>query len=290
MRQRTESRWVRLRKDAIDKAEELACRTSNDLPTNLGKIATRQGVHAIQFRPLLSDGGIAVSEDGFLIYVKADSDQGEDLTAQFAEDGVGAGLPRQMIRRARFTIAHEIAHTFFYDTHLTPPKPKIELKNATSVRSLERVCNSVAGTLLLPEAFLEREFSDADLSQPSELSRLADVALISNHALVRRLQELRRFPHPIAIVACIEWNEGQWVIKSVSRHYSLRGLFKDAEEGAALTELVDHPDFLPNGGAFPEVDVELGERADALRMRFFCDPAFRQNTRRSFYVTGIRLN
>ena len=291
MHLRIESRWVGLRRNAIEKAEEIACLTSKELPTRLGAIAARQCVKAIEFRPLLADGGIALTEKGFTIYVRAEADEAEHLTVQFEQDGTGIGLPRRMIRRARFTIAHEIAHTFFYDVHSRPPKPKIELKSATSLRSLERVCNAVAGVLLLPEALLEKGFPNKDLAQPAELSKLADAALISKHALVRRLHELQRFPHPIAIIACVRWKgDGRSEIQSVSRHYSLRQVRTSAKEGSSLDSLVDHPDFLPNGGELPEVDVDLCGPAGTTKMRFLCDEPYRPNGRGSFFVTAIRID
>ena len=113
-----------MRKNAIDQAEDVACLSGKHLPTNLGRIATRQGIREILFRPLLADGGIGLLKDGFVVYVKADPDEGESFSEQFKQDGIGLGLPRHMIRRVRFTIAHEIAHTFFYDRRSRPPMPK----------------------------------------------------------------------------------------------------------------------------------------------------------------------
>ncbi len=288
MRARSENRWVRLRTNAIEMAEQLAWRTDRNLPTNLGKIAALRGVHSIEFRPLLTDGGIALKDEGFVIYVKSDPAEGEYLTALFGHDGIGVDLPSRLVRRARFTIAHEIAHTLFYNTESKPPKPTVELKSAGSVRSLERACNLVAGTLLLPECILESRFARLDLSLPAELTKLTDAALVSKHALVMRLREFRRFPHPNAIVACVKNGESGWIIDSISRHYSLGQLFERAKEGSQLTTLVNHPDFIPNGGDLPEVDTELkGASGYPLKIRFKCDHNVRSNSRGSIFVTAV---
>ena len=55
-----------------------------------------------------------------------------DLTRQFAGDGTGITLPAQIVRRARSTIAHEIAHTFFYDTASMPPRPTVQIDDPAS--------------------------------------------------------------------------------------------------------------------------------------------------------------
>ena len=107
-------------------------------------------------------------------------------------------------------------------------KLKVSSKSRTSI-------NSIAGTLLLPETVLNTSFRTVDLSAPGELRRLADTALISKQALVRRIQSLRHFPHPVGLIACVHRRQdGRSVIDSVSRHYSLRQIFTKAKEGESL--------------------------------------------------------
>lgn len=287
MSRQTKDLWIARRRRAVELAEELVSQTGNKFPVNLGRIAQRRLVRSVELRPLLIDGGLAVLKNGFIIYVKCGAGEGDDLTEKFAQDGIGTKLPTSMIHRARFTIAHEIAHTFFYKINSEPPEPKFELKTVRSVASLERACNLTAGVLLLPESILEGDFANVDLSRPENLSNLADSALVSKHVLVRRFQQLRRFSHPPGIIVCVIRRDNNWVIDSISRHYSLREMFSRAIDNAPLSELIDHPDFLPFGGEMSEVDVEVVCTGGKIRiMRFECDPVIRFQQRGSFFVTA----
>src|SRR5882757_5371234 len=107
--------WPSRRRNAIQSAEAVVATIARSLPVDLNRIAATRAVQRIEFTPLLTDGGLAVRKDGFVIYVRCDLGQGASLTGQFTEDGTGSTLPMTIARRARFTVAHEIAHTFFYD-------------------------------------------------------------------------------------------------------------------------------------------------------------------------------
>ena len=115
MAKRIKNPWPARRRTAVQLAESLVTATTDSLPVDLKRIAAHREVRRIEFAPLLMDGGLAVRSDGFVIYVRCDIGEGADLTARLAEDGTGSTLPQRILRRARFTIAHEIAHTFFYE-------------------------------------------------------------------------------------------------------------------------------------------------------------------------------
>lgn len=82
------------------------------------------------------DGAIGVAEDGFVVHIQSRKHQ---LVPAPAVDS-SALSPRQ-----RFTLAHEISHTFFYGRDLKRVRPH------PSERLLEDSCNYAAGRLLLPE-------------------------------------------------------------------------------------------------------------------------------------------
>lgn len=287
MPKRNKNPWPRRRRQAVQIAEELVAKAGNAFPTRLGPIAAARLVRRIEFKPLLIDGGLAVHDNGFVIYVKSEPGEAEDFTARFLEDETGTSLPSRTVRRARFTIAHEIAHTLFYDLREKPPRLKIKLDDEASFTGLELTCNEVAGVLLLPEPVLQREYSETEFARPEDIRRLADKALVSSQTVIRRFQQLRRFAHPEAILATVTQRENQWLISAISRHYSLRSLFTGAKVGAPLQELVSDPDFLLFGGEMSEVVVTfIGHGGRKTSMLFACEPRSKASTIREIIVCG----
>jgi hypothetical protein len=257
--------WPDRRRDAFHVAERLVTDTATKLPTDLGAIAAKRRIRRIEFKPLLTDGSLAVDTEGFVIYVNCSPGDGADLTDRFSQDGTGSTLPRSLLHRARFTIAHEIAHTLFYDLGASPPKEKIPLNHSNSVKSLEFSCNEIAGVLTMPELLIEREFRESGFLLPAELRELAGRSLVSSQALVRRFQDLRRLPHPEAIIVSATRSQTEWSIAAISRHYSLRHLFPEARLGTPLRSLITDPDFVLYGGERSEVSQRfLGHRGTSV--------------------------
>ena len=58
--------------------------------------------------------------------------------------------------RARTTIAHEVAHTFFYDINVLPPKPIGVVSSKKSQWELESICYRIGRTLLMPSFSISR--------------------------------------------------------------------------------------------------------------------------------------
>ena len=76
------------------------------------------------------DGVVEVKGSGFEIQIRSDKDQAVPVS-----DVDSAALTT----RERFTFAHEISHTFFYDAEFRPIRPK------PSKQLLEALCNLGAG-------------------------------------------------------------------------------------------------------------------------------------------------
>src|SRR5207248_1294642 len=136
----------------------LARKFSRSLPTDLGAMARAHNVHEIDFRPLIVDGGLSLLENGFLISVRCEEAEIDQFHRCFEKDSTGRGLPP----RARFTIAHEIAHTFFFDRESSPPKSLINHNDRRTLPSLEGACSRAARQLLIPEFILQENFANAD--------------------------------------------------------------------------------------------------------------------------------
>src|SRR5436305_979128 len=112
MRPSTPSAWKQRRFEAVRRAEVAALTLGLvRAPVPLRFLAHSCGIKEIIFRPLIIDGGIASDSDGsFLVYIKCAKEHVAQWRDAFYNDRDGGiSLPP----RVRFTIAHEIAHTFF---------------------------------------------------------------------------------------------------------------------------------------------------------------------------------
>lgn len=128
--------------------------------------------------------------------------------------------------RARTTIAHEVAHSFFYDINVLPPKPIGVVSSKKSQWELESICYRIGRTLLMPS------FSVSRL-----LTRSPDIKKASLHK-IRLL--MNRYKVSSDIVAwrmlkdLILWN-------SCFAKYTMKG-----EDGGAKFQRIPHP--LKNSG------------------------------------------
>jgi IrrE N-terminal-like domain len=284
MAKRTKDPWPSRRRRAVQLAERLVTTTASSLPVDLNRIAGHCAVRRIEFMPLLTDGGLAVLNDGFVIYVRCDAGQSADLTARFADDGTGSTLPEKILRRARFTIAHEIAHTLFYDIHSAPPRLKTRVDDTTN---LEIACNQIAGLLVMPEALIQQALAKCEFIRPEQLRKLADVAMVSTETVVRRFRHLRRFIHPEAILVSTYKKDNDWVINAISRHDALRSIFTGARVGAAIKALVHDADFALFGGEMREAEIEyFGHGGKRTKMRFTCEVGTTLRRNRPVFVVG----
>lgn len=281
--------WHRVKEQAIEAVEELVSRRCRSFPTDLQDLAIERSVEYIEFLPLLVEGGILVTRNGFIINVRCDPSEGERLTELFQSDGTGRALPRTIVNRSRFTIAHELAHTFFYDTSRTPPSSLIETADIGNPRKLESACNRIASHLLLPEELLIRKYPQLESCDPELLCSICRETLVSRVTLTARLSSVPKMSLPEGVVVCAERGSTGDQIRAIWRHYSLRELWLKLTKGAYLHEFVYHPDLIVFGGEQSWIEKELvltsGER---LQFRFCCEEkAPRRGT--SFFVSAERL-
>jgi len=101
-----------------------------------------------------------------------------------------ANAPGMRLRR-RFSLAHEIAHTLFYELRDGSPSP---VRGAPRSDRLESACHQGAGLLLVPQGPLRRELSRMDHpigpEGAVELARKFDVSLV---VMLRRLDQAGTF-------------------------------------------------------------------------------------------------
>jgi len=251
------SEWPSLNRWMEDQGDLLTMRkTSGKLPVPLSQIARQQLVKDVRFRPLIVDGCLTVIDDGFLIYVHCEEGNEEKLAEQFRNERSSERLPV----RIRFTIAHEIAHTFFFDTKSRPPKATLTASNYKRLRCLESACDRVAGKILLPDPILFQEARRTDFLNPDGLRRLADKAGISAIVLVRRLEESRNWRDGVAGVVSVDRVGSEYRIRRMAMHPILKSYFPKAKRRSPFKALTDNPGFVLNGGKSEQVTLFGGRK------------------------------
>jgi hypothetical protein len=159
------------------------------------------------------DGAIQRTNTGFEVQIRSDKDQAvlpSDVDAS------------KMTPRERFTLAHEISHTFFYDAQFRPVQPQ------PSKQLLEGLCNYGAQCLLLPEFLIEREIGQGSRFDSIEMALdLADLARVSPEVVLRRVDECQHLKDgDYALVMLDKKEDGAMITVAVC----LNGVF------AALTK------------------------------------------------------
>ncbi len=99
-------------------------------------------------------------------------------------------FPGYGLRHRRFTIAHEIVHTFFYNTFVDTPR---YIKGPLDCKSEEDLCNLGAMSLLVPETLIN--FRDIDPGDFEFLEKIVSVSRrfdVSMEVSARRICELVR--------------------------------------------------------------------------------------------------
>jgi len=158
--------------------ELLRASKCDDVPVDLVRAANHQSVHRIELRPLVAGGLIAPVLDGFEIHINHDAIESLSATPSGG---------RNLSRRQRFSLAHEIVHTLFFDRERRPPVP---VQNAPQGAALERLCQHGARLLLLPESLLIRELGNGgQVDSIQTLLRLSDRFGASVEVILRRIDE-----------------------------------------------------------------------------------------------------
>lgn len=230
--------------------------TSSTLPVSLDDIAVQCGIRDIVFRPLLTEGGILRTNDGFILYIDADRDSAESYERQMKDPRNGG---QTLPARIRFTISHEIAHTFFYDaTQSGMPKPLLKIQHYKQVESLERVCNAAAADILMPKHLFRAEVRGEDLLDIVTLETLARKRFgVSIEALVRRIRDLKCVSTAQGMIAILSTAEPGLVIKCMTGDGRVLALFPRAETDADARSIIGDITLGLSGGAVESFPVDI---------------------------------
>jgi hypothetical protein len=183
------SKNVSLLRALVFEAESLASKVAkNEFPILLRPVAERRKVTSVDFRPLLVDAMLTTHSVGFRIILNSDGGRTKELTERYNNESSARMLPP----RLRFSIAHELAHTFFYDITKTSPKLAKKFTSGggrNELENLERYCNTIASHLLLPTQIFTVEFLRLKAVTPETISDFARKAGVSVQALLWRLDK-----------------------------------------------------------------------------------------------------
>lgn len=142
-------------------------------PVDLAAVARVCKVHTLEFRNMLLDGALEPVAGGFKIYLyDQECERETELTSEI-----------RLSRRQRFTLAHEIGHTFFFDTRVSTPT---RLKTVPPYHLLESLCDRIASELLLPETLLKACVKRWEPLSAQLVLRIADRLDASFEAVLRR--------------------------------------------------------------------------------------------------------
>jgi hypothetical protein len=139
------------------------------LPMDLERLAHLAGIREVRDVQMVPEGVLNVDRGEFVVY----------LQNNFVQ------LPSGSTRR-RFTLAHEICHTLFFEQ--SPGKSL--RRRRISEDDLEALCNIGAGWLLLPDdAIYSRIRREGQIQSVSQILEFAKISCVSLEVLFRRLHD-----------------------------------------------------------------------------------------------------
>lgn len=149
-------------------------------PIDLLEVAQRVGA-VVEEREMIPEAAMAPDGSGFRIY----------LQSNFLD------LPGSRMRQ-RFSLAHELAHTFFFEPRDGVLKPR---RDTPTGDRLEGACQKGAALLLVPPSHLVKELRAAPDAKGADcILQLAEHFDVSIEVLMRRLWDLDAFGDELAPV------------------------------------------------------------------------------------------
>jgi Zn-dependent peptidase ImmA (M78 family) len=139
-----------------------------EAPVNLRTIAAKIGA-VVEEREMVPEAVMAVIDGRFHIYLQSNF-----------KNMHGAAL------RERFSLAHEIGHTLFYEDRDGDLKARTD---APKGDKLEIACQRAASMILIPNKVLRNELRQRDVPNAAAIIDFANRFEVSIEAMVRRLQE-----------------------------------------------------------------------------------------------------
>ena len=109
------------------------------------------------------------------------------------QEGFSIGVrPNQSHKRERFSKAHELAHTFFYDLTATPPRKLLRSDDPLVHLKEEDICHAFASELLFPESSVAHSVelllgqSDAEVVRALSSEYTVSAEVVIRHLLTKQ--------------------------------------------------------------------------------------------------------
>lgn len=130
--------------------------------------APLRGVKEVVYKDMKIDGRLIPFKDGFIIELRKD----------------------RAVERINFTFAHELAHTFFYESVPSIKYRTTENNYPQYDEEEEKLCNVAASELLMPTPIFSKIVKDFSAS-PQSLQKIAQIFRTSLTATIVKLLSLR---------------------------------------------------------------------------------------------------
>lgn len=144
-------------------------------PVDLYAVARYRRIKRLGLRLMIPRGMLVPVEGGFEVYLR--HHERKDIDLARAEPS-GELTPQQ-----RFCLAHEIAHTLFYNITKTAPTPE----GAWNGLELEKTCDRTAGQILIPTGLLKKDIGDYARIDAELVRRIASTYRTSLSVVMKRL-------------------------------------------------------------------------------------------------------
>ena len=223
----------------------------------------------VAFRPMLVAGYTAeAGPHEFLIYANCDLDFASNFDSMLRNpEDEGRNLPA----RTRFTIAHELTHTFFFKFDAQGrPEDTVRPKNDDELAHLEDLCDIGASTFLMPDFLITPRLLGVDVADPSLVFQLSSEYRLSLEATLYRLTELdawRRLQG--AGIFLINNRGGSDRIRAWKLNSHIKGLFPPLGKSPKLLDLhVDLSELRICGGTKNRTRLSLKAEPEPVSVTF----------------------
>jgi hypothetical protein len=168
--------------DSLDKFLEFRINqiiADQNIPIDLAAVCAQIGA-VIEEREMVPEAAMQVTPGLFRIYIQSN----------FAES------PGWALRR-RFSLAHELGHTLFYERQNGELRPR---KDAPRGDGLEAACHQAASMILVPSKVLKVELKNQQPASANDIIMLAHRFEVSTEVMLRRLNQFAVFEHGWTLV------------------------------------------------------------------------------------------
>jgi len=228
MKRGRSKKWIDWRQNIAWQCDALTRDMTPPIP--LREISLRCRVKEVVFQPLLVEAGLAIDDDGFVVFVSCDEEVKQDWTLAFNNE---TQKSRTLPGRVRFSLAHELIHTFFYDTKQQPYRNWLSEKHYKEIDSLEATCNYGASQLLLPTRLLKSDTKKCNVLSIDSIIGLVRKYCVSIECLIHRMAKLEDWTPERGLLAYIQEDGNLSRIKAIAISTSISNLFKKESKDVA---------------------------------------------------------